>query len=129
MKHRGKHLPRRLPSSSPFPHIRIGCLIAIIADTHMPRGARQLPERCVELIRMAEARGTRGYPRYRGSSASATGSRTETNLERGWYVRGSDGRLGVRDRHCRILGADIPLDHPRAPLCTVPRLCRLQPPG
>jgi putative phosphoesterase len=30
-------------------------LIAIIADTHMPRGARRLPERCAELIAAAEA--------------------------------------------------------------------------
>lgn len=30
-------------------------MIAIIADTHMPRGARRLPERCVELVREAEA--------------------------------------------------------------------------
>jgi putative phosphoesterase len=30
-------------------------VIAIIADTHMPRGARRLPERCVELLREAEA--------------------------------------------------------------------------
>jgi putative phosphoesterase len=30
-------------------------VIAIIADTHMPRGARRLPERCVELVREAEA--------------------------------------------------------------------------
>jgi len=30
-------------------------LIAILADTHMPRGARRLPERCVELITAAEA--------------------------------------------------------------------------
>ena len=30
-------------------------MIAIIADTHMPRGARRLPERCVELIGEAEA--------------------------------------------------------------------------
>jgi putative phosphoesterase len=30
-------------------------LIAVIADTHMPRGARRLPERCVELIEAAEA--------------------------------------------------------------------------
>jgi putative phosphoesterase len=30
-------------------------LIAVIADTHMPRGARRLPERCVELIAAAEA--------------------------------------------------------------------------
>jgi uncharacterized protein len=30
-------------------------LIAIIADTHMPRGARRLPGRCVELIGAAEA--------------------------------------------------------------------------
>jgi putative phosphoesterase len=30
-------------------------LIAIIADTHMPRGARRLPERCAELLRQAEA--------------------------------------------------------------------------
>ena len=30
-------------------------MIAIIADTHMPRGARRLPERCVELIATAEA--------------------------------------------------------------------------
>jgi hypothetical protein len=30
-------------------------LIAIIADTHMPRGARRLPERCIELIAAAEA--------------------------------------------------------------------------
>jgi putative phosphoesterase len=30
-------------------------VIAIIADTHMPRGARRLPERCAELVREAEA--------------------------------------------------------------------------
>jgi len=30
-------------------------LIAVIADTHMPRGARRLPERCVELVGAAEA--------------------------------------------------------------------------
>jgi len=30
-------------------------VIAIIADTHMPRGARRLPERCEELVRGAEA--------------------------------------------------------------------------
>jgi uncharacterized protein len=30
-------------------------LIAVIADTHMPRGNRRLPERCLELICAAEA--------------------------------------------------------------------------
>jgi putative phosphoesterase len=30
-------------------------VIAIIADTHMPRGSRRLPDRCVELVRAAEA--------------------------------------------------------------------------
>jgi putative phosphoesterase len=30
-------------------------LIAVIADTHMPKGARRLPERCIELIGAAEA--------------------------------------------------------------------------
>jgi uncharacterized protein len=30
-------------------------LIAVLADTHMPRGARRLPERCAELIEGAEA--------------------------------------------------------------------------
>jgi putative phosphoesterase len=30
-------------------------VIAIIADTHMPRGSRRLPERCVELLGEAEA--------------------------------------------------------------------------
>jgi putative phosphoesterase len=30
-------------------------LIAVIADTHMPKGTRRLPERCVELIVAAEA--------------------------------------------------------------------------
>jgi uncharacterized protein len=30
-------------------------LIAVLADTHMPRGARRLPEHCVELIGGAEA--------------------------------------------------------------------------
>jgi uncharacterized protein len=29
-------------------------VIAIIADTHMPRGERRLPDRCVELVRAAE---------------------------------------------------------------------------
>jgi putative phosphoesterase len=28
---------------------------AVISDTHMPRGARALPERCVELLRSADA--------------------------------------------------------------------------
>jgi putative phosphoesterase len=30
-------------------------LIAVLADTHMPRGARRLPQRCVELIGEADA--------------------------------------------------------------------------
>jgi predicted phosphodiesterase len=30
-------------------------LIAVIADTHMPKGSRRLPELCVELLRDAEA--------------------------------------------------------------------------
>jgi putative phosphoesterase len=30
-------------------------LIAVLADTHMPKGGRVLPERCVELLREAEA--------------------------------------------------------------------------
>jgi putative phosphoesterase len=30
-------------------------VIAVLADTHMPRGARRLPERCVELVSAAEA--------------------------------------------------------------------------
>ncbi|HEY6732097.1 MAG TPA: metallophosphoesterase family protein [Solirubrobacterales bacterium] len=30
-------------------------MIAVIADTHMPKGNRRLPERCLELIRAAEA--------------------------------------------------------------------------
>ncbi len=30
-------------------------MIAVIADTHMPKGARRLPERCVELLREADA--------------------------------------------------------------------------
>ncbi|MFP5389803.1 MAG: metallophosphoesterase family protein, partial [Thermoleophilia bacterium] len=30
-------------------------MIAVLADTHMPRGARRLPERCVELVATAEA--------------------------------------------------------------------------
>lgn len=29
-------------------------LIAIIADTHLPRGSRRLPEQCVDLLREAE---------------------------------------------------------------------------
>lgn len=30
-------------------------MIAVLADTHLPRGARRLPARCVELIAAAEA--------------------------------------------------------------------------
>jgi putative phosphoesterase len=30
-------------------------LIAVLADTHMPKGARRLPDRCKELLRAAEA--------------------------------------------------------------------------
>ena len=30
-------------------------MIAVLADTHMPKGGRVLPERCVELLREAEA--------------------------------------------------------------------------
>ncbi len=30
-------------------------MIAVIADTHMPKGSRRLPERCVELLGEAEA--------------------------------------------------------------------------
>ncbi len=30
-------------------------MIAVIADTHMPKGARRLPDRCVKVLREAEA--------------------------------------------------------------------------
>lgn len=30
-------------------------LVAVIADTHLPKGSRRLPDRCVELIRGADA--------------------------------------------------------------------------
>jgi len=30
-------------------------LIAVLADTHMPKGGRALPERCVQILREAEA--------------------------------------------------------------------------
>ncbi|HEX3735866.1 MAG TPA: metallophosphoesterase family protein [Solirubrobacterales bacterium] len=30
-------------------------MIAVLADTHMPKGARRLPQRCVELLAEAEA--------------------------------------------------------------------------
>lgn len=30
-------------------------LVAVIADTHLPKGTRRLPDRCVELIRGADA--------------------------------------------------------------------------
>jgi len=30
-------------------------LIAVLADTHMPKGSRRLPARCVELVRAADA--------------------------------------------------------------------------
>ena len=30
-------------------------LVAVIADTHLPRGTRRLPERCIELIAAADA--------------------------------------------------------------------------
>ena len=28
--------------------------VAVIADTHLPRGSRRLPDRCVELVRAAD---------------------------------------------------------------------------
>lgn len=46
---------RRLVSASHRAQSESARLIAVIADTHMPKGARQLPERCVELITAAEA--------------------------------------------------------------------------
>ena len=30
-------------------------MIAVLADTHMPKGARALPERCIEILREADA--------------------------------------------------------------------------
>ncbi|HWC09060.1 MAG TPA: metallophosphoesterase family protein, partial [Solirubrobacterales bacterium] len=30
-------------------------MIALIADTHMPKGSRRLPDRCVELLAAADA--------------------------------------------------------------------------
>jgi hypothetical protein len=30
-------------------------MIAVLADTHMPKGSRRLPARCVELVEAAEA--------------------------------------------------------------------------
>jgi uncharacterized protein len=35
--------------------ITIPPVIAVIADTHMPKGERRLPERCLELLQEAEA--------------------------------------------------------------------------
>jgi uncharacterized protein len=33
----------------------LGRVLAVLADTHMPKGARRLPDRCVELVAQAEA--------------------------------------------------------------------------
>jgi hypothetical protein len=33
----------------------MGTRIAVIADTHLPRGARRLPDRCVEIVQGADA--------------------------------------------------------------------------
>ena len=30
-------------------------MIAVVSDTHMPKGKRRLPEKCVEMIGAAEA--------------------------------------------------------------------------
>ena len=40
-------------------------LLAVISDTHLPRGARALPEACVERLRAADLDPARGRPRHR----------------------------------------------------------------
>src|SRR5215210_9596643 len=71
-RERGTALPgaRDSPASRPCPPRRSGscacssCLagyggraleIAVIADTHLPRGSRRLPERCLELLARSDA--------------------------------------------------------------------------
>jgi uncharacterized protein len=51
-----ERLPRNVAASpSRLTTIRICLVIAVIADTHMPKGTRRLPERCVGAISAAEA--------------------------------------------------------------------------
>jgi putative phosphoesterase len=45
---------RRIVSASITPRTIAAVLIAIISDTHLPRGTRRLPEECVERIRAAD---------------------------------------------------------------------------
>src|SRR6185312_9235928 len=46
----------RSPSANPLPPraCRQAVLIAILADTHLPRGQRRLPDRCVSLLSEAD---------------------------------------------------------------------------
>jgi predicted phosphodiesterase len=46
-------------------------MIAILADTHMPTGARRLPDRCVELVSAGPARGRLARLRRRFPNADA----------------------------------------------------------
>jgi putative phosphoesterase len=49
-------LPKaRLSPNAVVAAVRIRLVIAVLADTHMPKGARTLPERCVEIVSTAEA--------------------------------------------------------------------------
>jgi uncharacterized protein len=44
-----------LPANAVATQSESAGLIAVIADTHMPKGSRRLPDRCVELVAGAEA--------------------------------------------------------------------------
>ena len=49
-------LPKaRAPPNASAPQSESAGLIAVVADTHMPKGSRRLPERCVDLVAAADA--------------------------------------------------------------------------
>lgn len=77
-------------------------LIAILADTHMPKGARRLPERCRQLLATAEAT----IPAGDFVAASALGELEEL-CPRVWAVHGNvdERRLRLPERREIRLGS------------------------
>jgi len=71
--------------------------IAIIGDTHMPRGARRLPDECIELLEASELivhKEAAGFQIF--NPGSPTERRRAPRHSMGIAEIGADGALGLR---------------------------------
>jgi putative phosphoesterase len=90
-------------------------VIAIIADTHMPRGSRRLPDRCLELLSQAEALIHAG-----DFSAASVLEQLESLVPRVHAVHGNVDEPALRERLPEALvvgldGASLAVVHDAGP--------------